>query len=185
MRLVFLALVLSLAAAACAQAPDTAANGHSAPESNAIQQLVAREFGPSFSLVQGFPVLKGDLEGAGKEEDVVIVATSKDPMIDQGQFHYKVADPYDSFFGFGDPSVTSKFAADTTVPRMLLVVHDWKAPKAKFVLINVPFQKLSITRASIKKKTLIVIKAEEPSEQSYVYWAGKKYKWEPGPTASD
>ncbi len=184
MRAVFLALILSLAALVLAQTPATVANGHSAPESNAMAQLVAHEFGPGFSLVQGFPVLKGDLEGKGGE-DLVLVATSKEPLVDQAQFHYKVADPYDAFFGFGDPSVTSRFAADTTVPRMLLVIHDWKAPKDKFVLINVPFQKLEIARALIKKKTLTVIKAEEPSEQSYVYWTGKKYKWQPGPNEAD
>jgi hypothetical protein len=159
-----------------------------------LQKIVAREFGPGCSVLKGFSPLRADLDGDG-QEDIVIVGSCENPLLDEAQFHYKVADPYNTFFGFGDPAVTSKFATETGARRMLLVIHDWQAPdrdlksmpksrvfgwKAKFVLINVPFQKIDIGRALINKKVVPAIKAQEPDGQSYVYWAGKKYKWDPG-----
>jgi hypothetical protein len=202
MALIF-ATILSLATTAPGQTP--AASGRtSAPQQAApqqadlsqadLQKIIAREFGPGFSLLQGFPALQADLDGDGKQ-DLIIIGTTDDPMLDQAQFHYKVADPYNTFFGFGDPAVTSRFQADTGVRRMLLVMHDWQEPdgnpqslpksrrlewKAKFVLVNVPFQTVEIGRVLINKKVVTAIKAQEPDGKSYVYWAGKKYKWQPG-----
>jgi hypothetical protein len=159
-----------------------------------LQQIVAREFGPAFSTLDGFRALQADLDGDGNE-DLIIVATSDDPMLDEAQYHYKVSDPYNTFFGFGDPHVTSRFQVDTGARRMLLIVNDWQAPerdlksvpksqrpgwKAKFVLINVPFQKLDIGRALINRKVIAAIKAQETDGQSFVYWSGKRYNWDPG-----
>ena len=63
----------------------------------------------------------------------------------------------------------------------MLVVHNWRAPKAKFVIINLPFDSLALGRMPIKKKkTVNTIHAVELGGLgSDVYWDGKKYKWEP------
>jgi hypothetical protein len=151
----------------------------SAPDVNAI---VAREFGPAFHAVPGVPLLTADLDGDGAE-DAVIVATAKDPLLDQAGFHYKVLDPMNAYFGFGDPKVTTQFSAPGEQPRYVLVILAWRVtPKAKFVLANLPFQKISLGRVLVKKnKTLPAIKAEDRTGESFVYWAGKTWKWQDGP----
>jgi hypothetical protein len=191
MRPVLMPLILAISLAAPMLGQSQGPLQLSQPD---LQKIVAREFGPSFKVLTEFPALQADLDGDNKP-DMIIVATSDDPMLDQAQFHYKVADPYDTFFGFGDPTLTSKFRTDPGVRRMLLIIHDWQEPerdlksvpkanreswKAKFVLINLPFQKLEMGRALINKKVVTAIKAQEAEGQSYVYWAGKKYKWHPG-----
>jgi len=69
--------------------------------------------------------------------------------------------------------------AETT--RYVLVVHNWRAPKAKFVIINLPFDSLAVGRIAIKKKkTVNTIHAVETGGlAAEVYWDGKNYKWEP------
>jgi hypothetical protein len=146
------------------------------PDAAQITQL----FGPGFHPVPGFPVLTADLDGDGAE-DAVAVATADDPMLDQDAFHYKVIDPYSSSFGIGDPRITSQFSAHGDKPRLVLVVHNWRAPKAKFVILNLSFEKLSISRTRLKKKTVPAILAEEAGGfRSLVFWDGKKWKWEDG-----
>ena len=51
---------------------------------------------------------------------------------------------------------------------MLLVIHGagpeaWRAatPKAKFVIINLPFKQIAVKKLSVKKKTVMAIYAEE------------------------
>ncbi len=142
-------------------------------------QQIVRGFGGAFSVLPGFPVLTADLDGDGKQ-DAVLVATAKDPILDQSDFHYKVVDPYNDAFGFGDPKITSKFNAHVDNPPMLLIVSDWRAvtPPAKFVVINLPFEKLSIGRVLVKKRTVTAIAGEEMSgATNFVYWDGKKWKW--------
>jgi hypothetical protein len=63
----------------------------------------------------------------------------------------------------------------------------WHAstPKAKFVLINVPFDSVQLGRMLVKKKKppIFVIKAIETQlSESAVYWDAKKkhWRWEPG-----
>jgi hypothetical protein len=97
--------------------------------------------------------------------------------------NYRVLDPYDAYFGFGDPKVTIKFAGfgDGT-SHCVLVVHNYRAatPKAKFVLVNLPFEKLGLGSFSLKKKTVAgIATTEEGGLNAVVYWNGKKYKWEP------
>jgi hypothetical protein len=153
-----------------------------------IQEYVDKEFGTEFKVV-GPPRLDVDMNGDGIA-DAVIIARSKDPLLGQGEFHYKVIDPYNDFFGYGNPKVTLQFAtnADPTSSNMvLLVVHGvgpdgWRstAPKPKFALVNVPYQKLEFKRATLKKKLVTTIMAEDVDEvEAAVYWDGKKYKWEP------
>ncbi len=152
-----------------------------APSTDAVKQLVAREFGASFELLD-FAPLFFDVDADG-DEDAVIVGTSKEPLLDEAEFHYKVVDPYDDYFGLGDPHITTGFTpAYLGPPRFLLVLHNWRAatPKAKFVIINLPFEKLSAGRTLRKKKPVPAISAEESGGLvSTLYWDGKKYKWQP------
>jgi hypothetical protein len=156
-------------------------------------QLVATEFGAGFTVVASQPVLTGDFDGDGTE-DIVIVATGKNPMAEAAGHDYKVIDPYNSYFGFGDPKVTTGFVNLTGEdPRFLLVVHNWKsatptlrpqkpgAPlsRLKFVIINLPFEKLSTGSFKVKKKVVAAITAEESGGvAAAVYWDGKNYKWQ-------
>jgi hypothetical protein len=162
----------------CAFAQSDAASSMAGPKD--VQQFVSQQFGPGFTVASEFTPLAGDLDGDGSE-DVVIVGTAKDPLLNEADFHYKAADPYHSYFGFGDPKVTAQFSAQEDKPLLLLIVHDWRAaaPKAKFVILNLPFQKVSITRLRVKKKVVVAISAEDVTEMtSSIYWAGKSYKWQ-------
>ena len=177
-----IAVVLLLVVAGTGQQPTKVSTAAVVqPPAAELKQCAAREFGPSFEL-QDAPPLLLDIDGDGTE-DAVLVATSKNPLLDSEELHYKVVDPYDDFFGWGDPKVTVGFApSNTGSPRFLLVLHDWRAatPKAKFVIINLPFDKLSVGRTMRKKKPVAAISAEEGSGlNSFVYWDGKKYRWQP------
>lgn len=145
--------------------------------------LVAAQFGPAYTLVPGFPPITADLDGDAAE-DLVLVGTAKDPLVDEMGFGYKTIDPYNTYFGFGDPRVTMQFVAQEGEPRYLLIVHSWRLaqPKAKFVVINLPFEKIALTRALVgKKKKAKVIPAisleDRTGMSSDLYWAGKQWKW--------
>ena len=163
-----------------------------------LTDYVHEQFGASFrpSPVQpkgagGDPVkgmapivlLTGDLDGDGVE-DAIIVAKSINPMVDEQQLGYKVIDPYDAFFGYGNPKFTQQFAnSDKDSQYLLLIVHSWRSetPKAKFVVINLPFDNLSIARGSLKKKTrAFLVSTQVGMMQSTIYWDGKKYRYAPG-----
>lgn len=168
MRFRLLAFVLVLACSAFAQQPDA-------------QQIVTKEFGSSFTVVPGFPPMVGDIDHDGTE-DMIIVVTSKNPLIDENEFHYHAIDPYDSFWGFGDPHDTIRFSATDSGPtRYLAILHNWRAPKAKFVVINLPFDKIGLSRVEYKKKAVMSVHTTEAGGlESDLFWDGKKYKWEPG-----
>jgi hypothetical protein len=167
-----MAAVLFLAVAVSAQ------QAPAAPEAKQI----AAQFGPLFQLLPGFPVLTADFDGDGAEDAVVVVTSGSNPLLDEGTYNYKVADPYNGYFGFGDPKLTTKFAVSRDdKPRMLLVVHNWREPKTKYVLLNVPFDKLSVARVLVKKKVYTAVRAEEAyGLKSAVYWdpGKKKWKWQ-------
>jgi len=125
-------------------------------------------------------------------DDLVVAAKCKNPMADKDEYSFVVADPYDSFLGFGDVKVTSTFASDVPERRglALLIIHGtekdaWQAetPKAKFLLINIPFKNLTVKRLSLKKRTTLGIYMEETGEgedtASVVFWDGKKYRYTP------
>ena len=162
----------ALAAAAAQQAP--------APPLDA-QQICIREFGEQFKLDPKFAPLTADLDGDG-QEDLVLVATAKNPLSGELDFHYHAIDPYDGYFGWGNVKDTVQFSATNAgATRYVLVVHNWRAAKAKFVIINLPFDRLSVGRMAItKKKSVNTIHAVEIGGLAAdVYWNGKKYKWEP------
>lgn len=158
-----LVVLFLFTASLCAQTPDA--------------RQIAAQFGPSFKPDKAFAVLAADLDGDGKP-DAVVVATAKHPLLDEAQFHYKVVDPYDAFFGFGDPKVTSQFSAEELHPRVLLVVHNWRAPQQKFVIINAPFEKLSLSRVLVKKKVFPAIQVQDLMDmKSDLYWDHKQWRW--------
>jgi hypothetical protein len=170
-----------------------------APDQAKLQpfiSLVQQQFGTTFSLAEKSPtpIMTADLDGDGVE-DLVMVAQSKDPLPDSYQFKYQVQDPYNSFFGFGDIRETAGMGRlDPKQNHALLVIFGtgpqaWRAaaPKAKFVLLNVPFDSIEVGRMLIKKKKppINVIKAIEAQVmESSVFWDAKKkrWRWEPGNT---
>jgi hypothetical protein len=169
----------------------------SAPPADAqLAALVKQQFGSTFTLPEKFPtpLIVADFDGDGVE-DIAIVAGSKEPIPDSLEFKYQVFDPYNAYFGLENPAISSTFSAtDPTRNHDLLVIfgagaEGWKAatPKAKFVLINVPFDTISVGRMLLKKKkpAVNVIKTNEKDiMESAVYWNGKKWKWEPGNMAN-
>ena len=135
--------------------------------------------------------MKADLDGDGVE-DIVVVARCRNPLVDQAGYNFKVVDPYNTYFGFGDPKVTTEFASEDPEGRgvSLLIIHGagpeaWRTetPKAKFLVINLPFKRLAVKKMKMRKKSVMAIYAEEAHEGqgtiSALYWDGKKYKYQP------
>jgi hypothetical protein len=193
----FLLLTMCVASAQSPQTSPPAAPPAPSPGADIAQlaAIVKQQFGDTFTIPAKFPtpVIVADFDGDGVE-DVAIVADSKDPLPDSYAFKYEIADPYNTYFGFGNPKVTSTFHSDPEHSHHLLVIFGngkeaWHAatPKSKFVLINVPFDTLSVGRMLISKKKppIFVIKAlESQVMDSAVWWEAKKkrWRWEPGDT---
>jgi hypothetical protein len=153
-------------------------------------EYVHKEFGDNCSLLGGPPQFVGDLDGDGVD-DLIVVARCKNPLADQAEFGFLVADPYNSFLGFGQVKVTSTFASDEPERKgiSLLIVHGvgpqaWRSdkPKSKFLLINLPFKDLTVKKLALKKRTVLGIYMEEKGEgentSSVIFWDGKKYRYQ-------
>jgi|SRR5208283_748884 len=153
-------------------------------------EYIHKEFGDNCSLLSGPPQFVGDLDYDGVD-DLVVAARCKNPMADQAEYGFHVADPYDSFLGFGDVKVTSTFASDEPERKgvSLLIVHGvgpeaWRSDKEKpkFLLINLPFKTLTVKRLALKKRTVLGIYMEEKGEgestSSVLFWDGKKYRYQ-------
>lgn len=171
-----------------ASGQDSPASKPGAPVDN---DFVQKQFGDTCSLVPGPSPLKADLDGDGVE-DIVIVARCRNPLPDQAEYNFRVVDPYNSYFGFGDPKITTEFASEDPERRgiSLLIIHGsgpdaWRSatPKAKFLVINLPFKQIAVKKMLVHKKSLTAIYAEEAHEGqgviSALYWDGKKYKYHP------
>jgi len=151
--------------------------------------FIQKQFGSNCKQI-GMPSIKADLNGDGIE-DIVIPAHCTNPMMDQAEENYVVIDPYNAFFGYGNPQVTTQFASDDPDRRgfSLLVIHGagrdaWysSAPKAKFLIINVPFKDIYVKKLVLHKKQRLAVYVEEtgPSAMtSVVVWDGKKYRYQP------
>jgi hypothetical protein len=160
------------------------------PTPAVTNDLIHKQFGDNCSLLPGPAQYVGDLDDDGID-DLVVVARCKNPMADKDEYGFAVVDPYDSFLGFGDVKVTSTFASDEPERRgvSLLIIHGaekggWQAerPKAKFLLINMPFKTLTVKRLTLKKRTVLGIYMEEQGEgedtSSVVFWDGRKYRYQ-------
>lgn len=158
--------------------------------------FVQKEFGSTCSLI-GLVPLAADLDGDGIE-DIVIPARCTNPMMDRAENNFVVVDPYNSFFGYGNPKVTTQFASEDPDRRgySLLVIHGagveaWHSttPKAKFLIVNLPFKQVIVKRMAIKKKKVIMgIFAEETGGDqmtSVIFWDGKRYRYQPLGAAMD
>jgi hypothetical protein len=171
------------------QPPPSPAHAKS-PSPAVNDDFVHKQFGDNCSVLAGPPQFVGDLDGDGVD-DLVIAARCKNPMADKDEYSFVVSDPYNSFLGFGEVKVTSTFASDEPERRgvCLLIVHGtgpaaWRAesPKAKFLLINLPFKTLTVKKLALKKKTVLGVFMEEKGEgedtSSVVFWDGKKYRYQ-------
>jgi hypothetical protein len=185
-----LAATLSNANAQSKKAPPPPPAHAKSPSPLVTDEYVHKQFGDNCSLLPGPAQFVADLDGDGID-DLVIAARCKNPMADQAEYSFIVADPYDSFLGYSDVKITSTFASDEPERRgvSLLIVHgmgkdSWRAdaPKAKFLLINLPFKTLTVKRLALKKKTVLGIYMEEQGEgentSSVIYWDGKKYRYQ-------
>ena len=159
-----------------------------------LAALVKQQFGATFTVPAKFPtpLITADFDGDGVE-DAVIVASSTEPFPDSYSFKYTVIDPYNAYFGIGNPAVSSQFGtSDPKRDHDLLIIlgsgpDAWRSatPKDKFVVINLPFDDITVGRMLIKKNKppIFVIKAHESQlMDSAVWWDAKKkrWKWEPG-----
>ena len=185
------------------KAPKGQAEEHPQPPAD-LAEVIKKQFGSCFELATerstikvnylhpkegGLPwvtFLTADLDGDGVE-DAIIVARCKTPLADQITHNYRVIDPYYSMHGYGDPKITVQFnSADPYRQNLVLVIHGagkeaWRAatPKAKFVIINLPFDSLSLTQVTLRKRVIpaLSLVEEEQEVSSAVFWDGKKYRW--------
>lgn len=153
-----------------------------APSSAEVTALVTREFGPDFIPVANIPPMTGDFSRRGTE-DLAIVATCKgSPLGMSEKMHYKLEDPYGKYFGFGNPAVSTQFnTEEPSRRRHILIVHNWRGNPIgqKFVLINIPFDRIKLGAMLLRKRTVQVIETEdEIGVQAALYWDGHRYRWE-------
>jgi hypothetical protein len=187
---VFAVLAVGMVLTSDAQQPEPKAST-SASTAQADNDFVQQQFGTTCSLVAGPPAFTADLDGDGVL-DAVIVARCGNPLMDQTERSYQVVDPYNSFYGFGNPKITTQFASEDPHGRglSLLIIHGagpeaWHSttPKAKFLVINLPFKEIAVKKLARGKKNIMAIYAKESGEGdgtvSVVFWDGKKYKYQP------
>jgi hypothetical protein len=185
-----LALLLTIATTAQKKQPPPPPAHAKAPSPAVTDDFIHKQFGDNCSLLAGPPQFVADMDGDGIE-DLVVAAKCKNPMADKAEYTFVVADPYNSALGYSDVKVTSTFASDEPDRRglSLLIIHGaekdaWRAeaPKAKFLLINLPFKTLTVKRLAMKKNTILGIYMEETgvgeNSSSVVYWDGKKYRYQ-------
>jgi hypothetical protein len=167
-----------------------------APPVSIDEAFIHKQFGEEFSLLPNSTPFVRDLDGDGID-DLVIIAKSKKPMLDAAEHSYRVVDPYYDFFGYGDPKLTASFGSEDLSEKnlVILVIHGadsdaWRSdkPKAKFVIINLPFKKVTVRRLQLRKRQVNAIFAEEASSSagdSVVFWDGKQYRYQPLGTGGD
>ena len=185
---VFAFLFIAAAFAQKKQPPPPPAHARQ-PSPPVTDEYIHKQFGDNCSLLAGPQQFVADMDGDGVD-DLVVAAKCKNPMADKDEYSFVVADPFDTALGYSDVKVTSTFASDAPDRRgvTLLIVHGaekgaWQAetPKAKFLLINLPFKTLTVKRLARKKETILGIYMEEAGEgehtSSVLFWDGKKYRY--------
>ena len=166
-----------------------------------LQTVVAKQYGPQCTVALErstmhmnyakpvkeiwTPFLETDIDGDGVP-DAIIAAHCEKIVTQANNFGFRLSDPYMTYHGYGDPKITSEFGSvDPAGGVMVLVLlgagsDGWRAaqPKAKWALINLPFDNLSLTRVPNKKRALAALLLESRDEQdSVAYWDGKKWQW--------
>jgi hypothetical protein len=153
-------------------------------------EFIQQQFGKEFTMLPELAPVFGDLDGDGVE-DVVIAARCKNPMLDEAQHDYKVMDPYYDFYGYGDPKVTTTFKEPDPARRGLavLIIHGagpdgWRSatPKAKYVIVNLPYRTISVRKMKLRKKTIEAVYIEELgefNESSALFFDGRKFRYVP------
>ncbi len=179
-RLILVSITLSILTLAQQSPPSPTVN----------DDFIQKQFGSTCKLMPGPPQLKADLDGDGIE-DLVVAGRCTNPLADQAEDNFTVIDPYNQFYGYGNTKITTQFASEDPAVRglALLVIHGagpeaWRAaiPKAKFVIINLPFKQIAVKKLAVKKKTVMAIYAEETGGDrmtSATFWDGKKYRYQP------
>jgi hypothetical protein len=184
-------MLFSLAVMWTAAVPANAQTTRTTAKPVSLAEFVIQQFGSTCTPLPATRVQTGDLDGDGIE-DAVIAARCLNPLPDQADHNFTVIDPYNEFYGYGNVKVTSGFVTDTREQRGLcvLIIHGaeagaWRAvaPRAKFIVINLPFETVAVKRLALKKKTVSAVFAEDPGEGtgiiSAVFWDGKKYRYMP------
>jgi hypothetical protein len=153
-------------------------------------EFVQAQFGNQFTLLPEVGAMFGDLDGDGVE-DAVIAARCKNPLLDEAEHNYTVLDPYYTFYGYGDPKLTTTFREGdpTRQGLVVLIIHGtgpegWRSakPKSKFVIVNLPYRAVSVRKMQLKKKTIQAVYIEEGNElgeSSALFFDGKKYRYVP------
>jgi hypothetical protein len=173
----------------CASAQN--ANPSTSSSAKIDDEFVHQQFGSTCSADSKFAPMTGDLNGDGIE-DIVIIGRCKNALIDQDEKNYKVVDPMNSFYGYGNPKITSTMGQQD--PRLkgisILIVHGagadaWRAatPGEKFVIINIDLKTAVLKKMKVnKKKSTMAVYIEEATGDEMtaaIFWDGKKYKYEP------
>jgi hypothetical protein len=168
----------------------TPAFGQDSPARAIDNEFVHHQFGKDFTLVPEVAPVFGDLDGDGVE-DVAIAARCKNPLLDQGEHNYTVMDPYYDFFGYGDPRVTTTFSEPDPARRglVVLIIHGagqdgWRSatPKAKYVIVNLPFRTISVRKMKLRRKTIQAVYVEEAGDtgdSSALFFDGRKFRYVP------
>ncbi|MGH9642402.1 MAG: hypothetical protein ACRD3Q_08240 [Terriglobales bacterium] len=177
-------------AALCLSAVPAFAQKTSPERKKIDNDFVHEQFGEQFTLMPNVSAAYGDLDGDGVE-DVVIAARCKNPMLDQSEHNFTVIDPYDAFFGYGNPQVTTTFSEGDPALRGLVMLiiegtgtDTWHSatPKAKFVVVNLPYRAIYVRKFKLKKKTIEALYIEEAGRlgaNSAVFFDGKKFQYVP------
>ena len=185
---IFLALALCLMVVpAVAQKSALDSNSDSKKIDDAF---VHQQFGDQFTFISSVGAAFGDLDGDGVE-DVVIAARCKNPMLDQSEHDFTVIDPYNTFFGYGNPQVTTTFSEGNPELRglVVLIIHGtgpeaWRSPKpkAKYVVVNLPYRAIYVRKFKFKKKTVEALYVEEAGTlgtSAAVFFDGKQFQYVP------
>ncbi len=166
------------------------ASGQKASTPKIDNEFVHKAFGNQFTLIPEIGATFGDLDGDGVQ-DAVIAARCKNPLLDEAEHDYTVIDPYYTFYGYGDPKMTTTFTEGDPNKKNLvvLIIHGagpeaWRSdkPKSKYVVVNLPYRGLSVRKFKFGKKTIQAVYAEEQNdlgETSALVFDGKKYRYVP------